>query len=426
MKPGELVRVKTKKDTYEGIVMPRSELADEDHIVIKLGTGYNIGILKKDIQKTEKIKVKPRKGKTYKVEFDKGKPPISLITTGGTITSKVDYKTGGVKSLLNANELLESAPDLKNFVNIKDILQPFSLMSEDMSPGEWGKVAELVAKELNSGVSGVIVTHGTDTLHYTSAALSFMLQNLSKPVAVVGAQRSTDRGSADATQNLLCAAHYCLSDIAEVCIVMHGTTEDDYCIASRGTKVRKMHSSRRDAFRPINDLPLAKIFPDGNIIIENSGHNNRTNGKVTADTSFEEKVALVKVYPGASPSILDFYLDKKYKGIILEGTGFGHVPTKTLREEHGWLPVVKKLTKAGVFVGVTTQALYGRTNSEVYSNLRLLKQAGAVHLGDMLPETAYVKLGWVLGHKNWDVREKMLENIAGEITERIDPGAYLY
>ncbi|MFH1424396.1 MAG: Glu-tRNA(Gln) amidotransferase subunit GatD, partial [archaeon] len=263
MKEGERVRVKTKKHTFEGILMPRSELADTDHIVVKLGTGYNIGILKSDIEKSEVLKESEKKASAPKPKFEKGMPKIGIVATGGTISSKVDYKTGGVFPLESAEEMLTSIPELANYVSIDKISQPFQMLGEDMSPAEWGKIAKEVHKELSSA-EGVIVTHGTDTLHYTAAALSFMLRGLNKPIAVIGAQRSTDRGSSDDAQNLLCAAHYCLSDIAEVAIVMHGNTNDTYCIASRGTKVRKMHSSRRDAFRPINEAPLAKIFPDGN------------------------------------------------------------------------------------------------------------------------------------------------------------------
>ena len=425
-KPGDIVKVATKDETYEGVLMPRSELADEDHIVVKLASGYNIGVSKKNIKKLEKKAAGKREAAFKGMKFSKAKPPISMVSVGGTITAKVDYKTGGVYPFETPEELLQSVPELADFVSIKKMSQPFSLLSEDMSSDDWGKIATEVKKELDAGAEGVIVTHGTDTLHYTAAALSFMLPNLPKPVAVVGAQRSVDRGSFDGNQNILCAAHHCTSDIAEVAIVMHGTTEDKYCLACRGTKVRKMHSSRRDAFRPVNTAPLAKIFPDGNIIVSNYDHARRSGGKATLDTAFEEKVALVKYYPGADPGVLDYYAGKGFRGIILEGTGFGHTATQPLNKKFNWLEPVKKLIDKGIFVGMTTQTLYGRTDPLVYSAGRLLKDAGVVYLGDMLPETAYVKLGWVLGHKKWDVKAKMLENIAGELNPRIDPESFLY
>jgi len=424
MNTGDLVKVNTKKREYQGILIPRPGLAKETHIILKLDNGYNIGIPKERIVSSEVLEKAGDRPKKQTTNFDKTKPQISIISTGGTITSEVDYKTGGVFPSETAEELLGKVPELADYVSIKNMETPFNLLSEDMSSGEWGKIAESVAKELNSGAEGVIVTHGTDTLHYTAAALSFMLRKLNKPVAVVGAQRSADRGSFDGSQNLLCAAHYCLSDIAEVSIVMHGTSDDDYCIATRGSKVRKMHSSRRDAFRPINDSPLAKIFPDGNVIIENTEHNSRSGGKVELDNNFEEKVALVYSYPGSTPDVLDSLISKGYKGIIIAGTGFGHVATQPLDKKNSWLPSIKKAVDKGVFVGITTQTFYGTTDPYVYAAGRLMLDAGAVFLKDMLPEVAYVKLGWVLGHK-WNVKEKMLENIAGEISERIDPKAFL-
>ncbi|MFH1450714.1 MAG: Glu-tRNA(Gln) amidotransferase subunit GatD [archaeon] len=428
MKTGDLVRIKTKKREYEGTLIPRPGLEDDTHIVLKLDNGYNIGLPKSSIVSTQVLK-KGAQGHSVtgaqKKRADNKKPQVSIVSTGGTITSKVDYKTGGVFPAESAEDLVAKIPELANHASIKSFSKPFQLLSEDMTSGEWAKIAGAVAKELNSGAKGVIVTHGTDTLHYTSAALSFMLRNLSKPVAVVGAQRSTDRGSFDGAQNLLCATHYALSDIAEVSIVMHGTSDDEYCIATRGTKVRKMHSSRRDAFRPVNDGPLAKIFPDGNIIIENTEHNARYEGKVELDDKFEEKVALIYQYPGSLPDVLDYYVSKGYKGIIIAGTGFGHVATQPLDKKKSWIPNIKSAVKKGVFVGVTTQTLYGTTDPYVYSAGRLMQDAGAVFLKDLLPETAYVKLGWVLGHKNWDVKSRMLENIAGEFNERIDPKAFL-
>ena len=427
---GDRVRITAKQNTYEGIVMPRPELADKEHIVLKLDNGYNIGILISAIKNVEKLSgPKPTAHGSSPLSFDQEKPKISVIATGGTITSKVDYRTGGGFPFTTPEELLEGVPDLAKIVNVKHILKPFTLWSEDMTPNEWTVIAKEVAKELNDPqVHGVIVTHGTDTLHYTAAALSFMLKNLNKPVALVGAQRSVDRGSFDGNMNLVCAAHYCLSEIAEVAVVMHGKTDDEYCIASRGTKVRKMHSSRRDTFRPINEFPLAKIFPDGNIVIINPKHKTRSNSKVEADAKFDEKVALIYYYPGALPEILDYYVSKDYKGIIIAGTGFGHVSTNPLKEENKWLNSIKKAIEGKVFVGITTQTLYGGTDPLVYSAGRLIQEAGAVYLKDLLPEVAYVKLGLVLGKTKAlsKIKELMLTNIANEFAERIEPETFLY
>ena len=428
---GDRIVVSFTDESYEGLLMPRPEIGDKNCLIIKLDNGYNVGLRYKrgmSIKKVAGGKANLGKAKNIsKLSFDKKKPSISLVATGGTISSRVDYKTGGVYMLMEPDEILQSAPELANIVNLRSIESPFRKASEDMEPKDWYVIAKAVAKNMNNGDNGVIVTHGTDTLHYTAAALSFMLKNLYKPVVLVGAQRSSDRGSADTTMNLICSAYASISDIAEVSICMHGSSSDDYCLLNRGTKVRKMHTSRRDAFRPINELPLAKIWSDGRIEIINKNHKKRNNDeKVVADTKFEEKTALLKVYPGSDPDVLEYFATKKYRGIVIEGTGLGHVPTQNIKT---WIPKIKNLIRDGIAVAVTSQTIYGRVNPNVYTNLRILyHEAGAIPCEDMLPEVAYVKLGWVLGHtKDLDeVRKIMLTNIAGEITKSTDFRAFLY
>lgn len=425
IKPGEWVHIETKGASYEGILMPRPETGDPDCIVLKLQSGYNIGLKFERGMKIKKLRKSPPKISGAKpLAFNPKAPAISLIAVGGTIGSRIDYRTGGVHALMKPEEFLFNIPELKDIVRIKRVCRPFTKMSEDMDPNDWQILAKTVAKELND-VEGVIITHGTDTMHYTSAALSFMLRNLSKPVVLTGSQRSSDRGSSDAGMNIICSAWISRSDIAEVGICMHEGMSDDCCIFIHGTKARKMHSSRRDAFRSINDVPIAKVWPDGRMQIL-KGYKKRSDEDVIADTKFEPRVALLKVYPGSDPSILEFLISKGYKGFVIEGTGLGHVPTQA---RCSWIPAIKKAIKAGIPVIVTTQTLYGRVNPHVYTNLRILfSDAKAIPGEDMLPETAYVKLGWVLGHtKDMDeVRKAMLQNIAGEINNRSIPEAYLW
>ena len=419
---GNRIRVIRGKEVFEGLLMPRIELGDKSTLILKLDNGYNIGIKFNKKTKIEKIGRGKKPGKIPSLKLKgKRKESISFIATGGTIGTHVDYLTGGVYMCRKPEEILATVPELEEVVSIKRALRPFTLASEDMTPKEWKKLAKIVARELNSDVKGVIITHGTDTLHFTSAALSFMLRNLNKPVALVGAQRSPDRGSFDGRINLLCGAHFAKSQIAEVCIIMHSSINDDCCFAIRGTKVRKMHTSRRDAFKPINDLPLAKIWSDGKIEILNENFRERNDSKVVADTKFEEKVALIKAYPGSNPEIIDWFVKKGYRGIVIEGTGLGHVPTSTLRKEDSWIPHIKKAIDKGMVIAITSQCLYGRVHPYVYRNLRILSSSGAIFCEDMLPEVAYIKLGWVLGHtKNKEkVKEMMLKNYAGEISERI-------
>jgi glutamyl-tRNA(Gln) amidotransferase subunit D len=437
IKIGTRISVVKGKQCYEGLLMPRSEIGDTNSIVLKLDNGYNIGIrFEKGIKVKKSKKREPRKVKEEmkfemgkenfkKLKFNAKKPEIGFISTGGTIISRVDYRTGGVSPLEKPEELLTNIPELKNIVNIKKVLSPFRKASEDLNYKDWQNLAKLVAKELNKK-KGVIIAHGTDTMHYTSAALSFMLKNVFKPVVLVGSQRSSDRGSSDSSMNLVCASHVAISNIAEVGICMHGSTDDHYCYFTRGTKVRKMHSTRRDAFRSINEPPLAKIYQDGKISIMNKNHKKRNDKKkVTVDVKFEPRIAMLKTYPGSEPEILEFLVKKGYKGFVIEGTGMGHVPTDS---DKSWIPVIKKMTKKGIPVVVATQTIYGRTNTNVYTNLRILfHEAGAIPAQDMLPETAYVKLGWVLGHtkKMNKVREMMMTNIAGEITEKTEIETFL-
>ncbi|MBU0530481.1 MAG: Glu-tRNA(Gln) amidotransferase subunit GatD, partial [Nanoarchaeota archaeon] len=319
---------------------------------------------------------------------------------------------------------LHNVPELGDIINLKKIVSPFSKMSEDIDPEDWGVIATACAKELNAG-RAVILSHGTDTLHYTSAALSFMIKKLTKPVAVIGSQRSSDRGSSDAGMNIICAAHAAIGKIAGVNVCMHGNMSDDYCLLIRGTRARKMHTSRRDAFRPINDLPLAKIWPDGKTEVLSS-HVPVAEGKAEVDTRFQSKIALVKVFPGSDPGVLDYYLDNGYKGFVVEGTGLGHVPTKTKKP---WTSRIKSIVSSGIPVVITSQTLYGRINPHVYSNLReLYHEAKAIPGEDMFAEVAYVKLGIALGHlkKMEDIRTFMKTNLVGEINPRSLPETFLY
>jgi glutamyl-tRNA(Gln) amidotransferase subunit D len=436
IKIGDRISIIRGKQTYEGLLMPKTELGDENCIVLKMDNGYNVGIRFEGKIKIEKSKkAEPReikeemefengKEKIEKIKFDNKKPKVSLVMTGGTVISRVDYRTGGVSALERPEELLVNIPELKDFVCIKDIKTPFRKMSEDFDYKDWQKLATLVARELDEN-QGVVITHGTDTMHFTSAALSFMLKNLSKPVVLTGSQRSSDRGSSDAFMNIICSAHTALSNMAEVGICMHATTDDHYCYFIRGTKVRKMHTTRRDAFRSINEMPLAKVWPNGKIDILNKNYKKRSDGKVIADIKFEPKIALLKTYPGSEPEILEFLVKKGYKGFVIEGTGLGHVPTFA---EKSWIPSIKKIIKDGIPVVIATQTIYGRINPNVYTNLRILyHDAKAIPAEDMLPETAYVKLGWVLGHtKDLDkIREMMLTNMAGEITDRSETETFL-
>ncbi|MFH0970414.1 MAG: Glu-tRNA(Gln) amidotransferase subunit GatD [Candidatus Diapherotrites archaeon] len=422
---GSRVRVNWKDQTLNGLIIPQSKVGDV--LTLKLDSGYNVGLRLVHIRDVEKIgeAIPCESVPNPRIEekhHSSTRPGFVLIGVGGTIASKVNYETGGVIARMTPDELSGMVPEINDFSHIVRIRSPFTKMSEDLLPEDWISIAKICHEELNkSDVEGIILTHGTDTLHYTAAALSFMLQDVSKPIVLVGSQRSSDRGSSDAVMNLVCAARVAISDIAEVGICMHGTTSDDYCLFNKGTHVRKMHTTRRDAFRPINRVPIARVWSDGKIE-KLSPHVHRTSKPVVLDAVFEEKVALVKMHPGLTPDVFHFYADKGYKGVVIEATGLGHVHTTRI------IPVVKALTEKGIFVFITSQTIYGRVDLNVYTNLRLLQNAGAIGLGDMTTETAFVKLGWVLAHTQdrKKVIERMTQSIVGEITEYSDPSTFLY
>ena len=422
-KPGDKVGVHFGKVIYEGVLLESPD-SEKGIILLKLANGYNIGFNKKDILKIDVLKKFSEKESEFEIKNDSRKPNIAMIITGGTIASRYDSKTGGVRPLDTPESLLRFYPELFSKVNVLKIEVPFMKASEDMDYKDWQKIAKTCEKLLNdNSIQGVVITHGTDFLHYTSSALSFMLGKLNKPVVLTYSQRSIDRASSDANLNLQCSAEVAgLSDIGEVVLVGHANSEDDFCYAMPGTKVRKMHTSRRDAFKVVNGKPIAKVFPEKLEILGN--YNKRGSvKKAKADINFEERVALIKFYPGQKPEILDFYMKNDYKGMVIEMSGLGHVSTS--RSRNNWVKKIKELISKGVVVCATSQCINGRVDALVYSNGREILGTGVIYLEDMLAETAFVKLGWVLGHPEWakskqKIKEKMLENISGEFNKRLE------
>ncbi|MEA3248128.1 MAG: Glu-tRNA(Gln) amidotransferase subunit GatD [Nanoarchaeota archaeon] len=404
--PRDKVALQTKSKLWKGYIL---ESHDSEVILLKLESGYNIGIREGEILNAKVLeKAKPKDKKEIILEKNSKLRNVVVIITGGTISSRLDPKSGGVIPT-DAEDILNIAPEIKNICNVTKIDTPFMKFSEDMDPKDWKKLAEICEPYLNDeSVDGLIITHGTDTLHYTSAALSFFIQNLNKPIALTYSQRSIDRASTDAALNLICSAKYATSDIAEIALVGHKNSDDKSCIAMPATKVRKMHTSRRDAFKIVNDTPIAEITSQKLEILKT--FNARSNNKPKIDTKFQDKVTLIKVHPGQDPSIIEHYEQQGYKGLIIEATGLGQVPGKT--SSTNWLPKIKKAIQNGMVICATAQTIYGELNPNVYSSGRDLQKTGIIFLENMLSETALVKLGWVLGHKNWNPKEKMLKDFS--------------
>jgi len=417
-KQGDRVRIEKNGTVYEGKVMPSME----GYITIKMNSGYNAGF------SVDKVKItllenngentnggrnggkEPKKAGEEVQISGKKLPKVAILSTGGTIASKIDYRTGAVTSQFTADDILAAIPELREIADFKGRVIS-SILSENMDSESWQNLARAIVEEIEAGADGVIVTHGTDTMMYTAAALSFMIET-PVPIVIVGSQRSADRPSSDNAMNAICAALVAISDIAEVSVVMHGTTSDDFCEIHRGTKVRKMHTSRRDAFKSINSRPIGIVDYNTREIKTFIDYIKRGERPLKFKPGMEPKCALVKFTPGSGPEILDHYIDSGYRGLVLEGTGLGHVSTK-------WIPKIRKATDTKMPVIVTSQCINGRICDRVYDTGRDMLKAGAIEGEDTLPETALVKLMWVLGQTDeFDEAVKMLrEDLSGEITK---------
>jgi len=396
--------------TYSGIIMPRYEHSDDKHIVLKLNSGYNVGL---EIDKLEKIKKVVAAGIRTEI-FQKLKenhslPKVLLLSTGGTIASKVDYRTGAVTPILTAEELNLSVPELAKIANI-DTEVLFSEYSENIMPKHWKQIADKLIEYSNSDYSGIIIAHGTDTMHYTSSFLSFALAGYPIPIALVGSQRSSDRASSDAALNLIGATKFLVECKTNgVYIIMHHDESDETIACHFGTRVRKNHTSKRSAFQTIGEDPAYIIF--NNKIQKNAKGDFFKVKEFKSKNNLDTKVALVKYHPGYDPNLLAKIIDMDYKAIIFEGTGLGHIG-KPMYD------MVKKAHEKDIFLGMTSQCIDGRTRMTVYESGRDLLDFGIIPLENMIPEVALVKAMWALGQTqdNEEIKKIMLENIASEIS----------
>jgi len=415
---GDVVRITKNEESYEGVLIPRSEYGDDKHVIIKLKSGYNIGVLITPTTQIKKIGagIKPAFAPPSLPKQETGLPKVAIISTGGTIASRVDYRTGGVRPALSASDLYSVVPELSKIAVIDaEIL--FSLFSENITAKHWSQIAKSVGRHIEKGIDGIVIAHGTDTMAYTSAALSFALQDLPVPVIMVGSQRSADRPSSDAATNLIgavtTAAH---APFAEVALAMHETMSDKSIVFHRGTNVRKCHTSRRDTFESINASPIARMTNGQIQMLTENYHKRNSTRKVVVKPDFDEKVALIKFHPNLNPQIIDWYVSEGYRGIILEGSGLGHVSNYCFAS-------IRKSVEKDVVVAMASQCIWGRVDMNVYDQGRDLLAMGVIPLGDMLAETALVKLMWIFGQtKKVDEAKKLLiKNIANEISLRTLP-----
>ncbi len=416
------VDIKTHRGNFKGIVLPRSENEDDKHIVLKLPNGYNVGINVDTIIDMKELGYKEAHYKIPEKQFpvSKDKPNVKLLGTGGTIASRLDYRTGAVIPAFSPGELYGAVPELADICNL-DTEKLFAVFSENMGPEQYIALTKAIGKEIEKGIDGIVIGHGTDTMHHTASALAFMIQKPPVPIVLVGSQRSSDRPSSDAALNLIHSTKTAAeSDIAEVMVCMFGPTSDQYSLLHYGTRVRKMHSSYRSTFRTVGDIPIAMVSRDKITPIRNDYNRRRKDKKVELYPYFEERVALIYYYPNMHPDIIYALIDNGYKGIVIAGTGLGHV-NKPL------YPAIEKATEKGIAIYMTVQTLWGYVHMYVYDTGRDLMAKGIIPAENMLPEVAYVKLAWDLGQTNDlnKVKEIMITPICQEITDREPYNGYI-
>jgi glutamyl-tRNA(Gln) amidotransferase subunit D len=416
MNVGDRVRVERADQTHEGVLLPSTT---DDHLVVKLEGGYNVGVdradadvevLKSGVHDVEGAQAEESEST---VAFDDDLPTVSLISTGGTIASTVDYRTGAVTAQFDAEDVLRAVPDLAGLANYRGRVVA-NILSENMTADIWQDLARAVHEEVEAGADGVVVMHGTDTMAFSAAALVFMLET-PVPVVFTGSQRSADRPSSDNVMNAVCAVEAAKADCAEVLVCMHASESDDRCALHRGTRVRKNHTSRRDAFETVGREPLGAVIYDGGetAVSFRRAHAERGGEELAIAPELETDVELLKFTPGTGEALLEACEGKA--GLVLEGTGLGHVHTD-------WIPRIGGLIEGGTTVVMTSQCIDGRVCDRVYDTGRDLLEAGVIEAEDTLPGVAKVKLMWALENSE-DPEALMGAPIAGECTERSIPWA---
>ena len=411
IKVGDTVKITTNFDNV-ATIMPRYEHNDDQHIVVKFKSGYNVGLEIDEIKKIEYVssvdinKITDQSSVNPKSDL----PKILLLSTGGTIASKVDYRTGSVTPALSAYDLYSIVPELDNIANVEaEVL--FSEYSENLTPEHWKKIAEKLDFYSKSDYKGIIVAHGTDTMQYTASFLSFALNGFPVPIVLVGSQRSSDRPSSDAAMNLIAAAKFIVkSKTNGIFVVMHNNENDDEIACHFGTRVRKNHTSKRSAFETVGGNPAFIIKQDE--IIQNTKIQYFKQKEYAPKINVDVKAALVKYHPGYAPQLVQDLINHGYKAIIFEGTGLGHIG-KNMYD------IIKKARDCQIFLGMTSQCHDGRVNMAIYESGRDLLHFGITPLSDMISETALVKVMWALGNVRdaKEIKDLMLTNIASEYTE---------
>jgi glutamyl-tRNA(Gln) amidotransferase subunit D len=418
-------QVKLRNDAgsvFEGVILPRSETFDDLHVVVKMLNGYNVGVHVDRIVAIEETGYKESIYKIPEKEFPSrpNLPKVTLLGTGGTIASRLDYRTGAVIPAFTPGELYGAVPELADICNLTT-KKLFGVFSENMAMEQYIALAKAIGEEVEAGADGIVIGHGTDTMGHTAAILSFMVQDSPVPIVMVGSQRSSDRPSSDAALNLIHSVRTAAyGDVAEVMICMFGPTSDRYGLLHCGTRCRKMHSSYRSTFRTIGDVPLAMVSRDSFTRLAKEYRPRDKSRRIKIDAVYDDRTTILYYYPGMHPDLVDALVEKGYHGIVIAGTGLGHV-NKPL------YPALKRAIQAGVHIVMAVQTIWGYAQMYVYDTGRDLLDIGIVPLDNMLPETALMKLSWVLGHTrdHDEVMRMMRAPVNREITPREPHNGYL-
>ena len=443
--PGVRIRavVLTHDETVEhtGLVLPP---AATGHTTIKLDNGYNVSYPSEAVQEWIELPANkaPSSGELEAPDEDATLPRVRLIHTGGTIASKVDYATGAVEAKFEPEEMLDAIPELASIARL-DSVKIGNMFSDDIRPQHWNIIAKACAQAFDDGCRGVVIAHGTDTLHITSSALNFAFAGSGTrpagPIVMVGSQRSSDRGSSDATENLLAAVHWAAhgplpnGDLGDaVVVVMHHTQSDGVMAVHSGLAVRKMHSSRRDAFHPVNGQPLATLStaPEGISITASTWYtealNAATKRPIAAHpTTYEtgQRIAQFIAGPWLHAEHVEAVVSTGVQGVVFHGTGLGHLPIDDPQNdapENALLwRILTRCINRELPVVIVNQCIHGPVDMNVYSKGRKQQEMGLLGHGvSSTPEAMVAKLHWVLS-QNKNIKQALSSNLCGEHRETL-------
>jgi len=398
---------------HTGLALPP---AGPNLVTLKLVNGYNISFPHSYVESVEEIDEVPAAEEEAEpdIEQDDSLPLVHLIHTGGTIASKVDYRTGAVSARFTPNELLDAVPELRSIARIRAV-NLGSMWSDDIRPRHWNRMLQATSEAFAEGAAGVVITHGTDTLHISAAAMSYGWAGRGgRPpgrIVLTGSQRSPDRGSSDAAENLISAVHWAANGPEPTgyrdssVVVLHAGSSDGSCSVLPGCATRKYHSSRRDAFKPINQEPIAhvKIGPDAPSIEMGDAVGFDARPEAISPMMFDESTRIAQFVADAHlhPDLVQAAIDAGYDALLFHGTGLGHLPIADPQEDSPENTRLRIMLAdhcaAGGVVVVVTQTIHGPVHMDVYDKGRDQQEMGIIGHGSLCPpSSALVKLHHLL------------------------------